>query len=208
VHEQLALTGKFRTVHREKFWATENDRWVRHRDVTVVQPRNTFPEFVKDGQKWLDVSVVTGTVVAYEGKKPFFVTLVSVARNPATPPVAEASDDALPSDAPASAPAPFGLGTFEVTAKHVTLVGADPFAPGESYQLYDVPWAIELSSGRLAYAAYWHDRFGVEHGPGSIELAPSDAVRLFHWVTPSVPDGWHATSTPGSEPKTLVVVRK
>jgi hypothetical protein len=204
VHEQLPLTGKFRTAHGEKFWATENERWVRNKDATVVQARNTFPEFVKDGQKWLDVSVVMGTLVAYEGKKPFFVTLVSVARNATPPAEAETGAD----EVPPGAPQPSGLGTFEVRAKHVTLVGADPFAQRESFQVYDVPWALELASGRLAYGAYWHDRFGVERGPGGIELAPADAVRLFHWVTPNVPDGWHATSTPGSEPKTLVVVRK
>lgn len=202
VHEQVPLTGKFRTVHGEKFWASEKDRWVRHKDVTVVLPRNTFPDFAKDGQKWIDVSTVMGTLVAYEGKKPFFVTLVSVTRNPSS---AETAADDSPQLPPA---APAGLGTFEIVAKHVTLVGTDPFAARESYQLYDVPWALELSSGRLVYGAYWHDRFGVEHGPGNVELAPADAVRLFQWATPSVPDGWHATSTPGSEPKTLVVLRK
>jgi hypothetical protein len=204
VHEQLALTGKFRTVHGEKFWATEKDRWVRHKDTTVVLARSTFPDFAKDGQKWLDVSVVMGTLVAYEGKKPFLVTLVSVARNP-LPAAPSSPEEGVTTAGPGT---PVGLGTFEVSAKYVTLVGADPFAPRESYQLYDVPWAFELSSGRLAYGAYWHERFGVEHGPGAIELAPADAVRLFHWITPSVPDGWHATSMPGGEAKTLVVVRK
>jgi hypothetical protein len=196
VHEQLALTGKFRTAHGEKFWATEKDRWVRHKDATVVLARSTFPDFAKDGQRWLDVSLVMGTLVAYEGRKPFFVTLVSVARNPVPP--AAAPGNALDQDAP-SPSALAGLGTFEVSAKYVTLVGADPFAPRESHQVYDVPWAFELSSGRLAYGAYWHDRFGVEHGAGAIELAPADAARLFQWVTPSLPDGWHATSMPGSD---------
>ncbi|HEY3493251.1 MAG TPA: L,D-transpeptidase [Polyangiaceae bacterium] len=203
VHEHLPLTGKFRTVHGDKFWATEKERWVRHKDATVVLARSAFPDFATDGQKWLDVSTVMGTLVAYEGKKPFFVTLVSVARNPAT-----AAPEAALDDTPPSPAAPAGLGTFEVVAKHVTLVGADPFTPRENFQVYDVPWALELSSGRLIYGAYWHERFGVEHGPGSVELAPADAVRLFQWATPSVPDGWHGTSTPGNDPKTLVVLRK
>ena len=109
---------------------------------------------------------------------------------------------------PASASAAFGLGTFEVRAKHVTLVGADPASARESFQLYDLPWVFELSSGRLGYGAYWHDRFGVEHGPGALQLSPSDAARLFQWITPSIPDGWHAASTLRGEPKTLVVIRK
>ncbi len=204
VHQRLELTGKFRTAHREKFWATANGRWVRNRDVTTVQARSTFPEFAVDGQKWLDVSVVMGTLVAYEGKKPFFATLVSVGRDPNAGLAAEAMNG----DAPASPTAAFGLGTFEVRAKHITLVGADPLGPRENFQVYDVPWAFELSSGRLGYGAYWHERFGVEHGPGAIQLAPADAARLFQWLTPSVPEGWHSASTLRGEPKTLVVIRK
>jgi hypothetical protein len=95
-----------------------------------------------------------------------------------------------------------------VTQKHVTRIGTDPFALRESYQVYDVPWTLELASGRALYGAYWHDRFGVEHGAGGIELSPADAVRVFQWATPSVPDGWHSSTRLGSDPKTLVVLRK
>jgi len=204
VHQRLDLTGKFRTAHGEKFWATANGRWVRHKDVTTILARNAFPDFAVDGQKWLDLSVVMGTLVAYEGKKPFFATLVSVGRDPGAGAVAEAASG----DAPAPPSAAFGLGTFEVRAKHITLVGGDPFAPRESYQVYDVPWVFELSSGRLGYGAYWHERFGVEHGPGAIQLSPADAARLFQWITPSIPEGWHGASTLHGEAKTLVVIHK
>jgi hypothetical protein len=204
VHAQLDLTGKFRTAHKEKFWALSNGRWVRNKDVTAVLPRSTFPDFAVDGQKWLDVSVVMGTLVAYEGKRPFFATLLSVGRDVG----AVGANEAVNADAPPPPSAAFGLGTFEVRAKHITLVGADPFLTRESFQVYDLPWAFELSSGRLGYGAYWHDRFGVERGPGALELSPSDAARLFQWITPGIPDGWHATSTLRGEAKTLVVIRK
>jgi len=204
VHAHLDLTGKFRTAHGEKFWALASGRWVRNKDVTTVLPRSVFPDFAKDGQKWLDVSVVMGTVVAYEGKRPFFATLLSVGRDA----TATGAPDAPNGDAPAPPSAAFGLGTFEVRKKDVTLVGADPFAARESFQVYDVPWAFELSSGRLGYGAYWHDRFGVEHGPGALQLSPADAARLFQWITPGIPDGWHGVSSLRGEPKTLVVIRK
>jgi hypothetical protein len=208
VHQKLSLTGRFRSAHGEKFWAIEKDRWVRNKDVTVVQARSVFPDFAVEGQKWLDVSVVMGTVVAYEGKRPFFVTLLSVGRTlenakPTDPPPQNGEVPVI--TAPTSA---WGLGTFEVRAKHVTLVGADPFVARENHQLLDLPWAFELSSGRMGYAAYWHDRFGVEHGPGALELSPADAVRLWQWITPNVPEGWHGRETATNEPKTLVVLRK
>ena len=202
-HTLLPLSGRFRTAHGEKFWAVEGERWVRNKDVTVVLPRSTFPDFAVEGQKWLDVSLVMQTLVAYEGKRPFFVTLVSVGREVAS------NAEPVASDAVQGAPsAAWGLGTFEVGAKHVTQVGADPFAVRESYQVYDVPWTLELTSGRALYGAYWHDRFGVEHGPGGIELSPSDAVRMFQWATPALPDGWHSSTRLASEAKTFVVLRK
>ena len=175
-HETLDLSGKFRTAHGEKFWAA-GERWVRHKDVTAVLPRSNFPEFVKDGQKWLDVSLVLGTLIAYEGKKPIFTTLVSVARDAAL----GGAVPELPSEDGATttvASPALALGTFEVKAKHVTLVGADPFVARETYQLYDLPWAVELASGRLMHAAYWHDRFGIEHAPAASNCR-RDAVRLF-----------------------------
>jgi hypothetical protein len=202
-HALLPLTGRFRTAHGEKFWALDAEKWVRNRDVTAILPRSTFPDFAVEGQKWLDVSLVMQTLVAYEGKKAFFATLVSVGRE-----VAPAADTSV-SDAVQGMPsAAWGLGTFEISAKHVTEVGADPFSLRESHQVYDVPWTLELASGRKLYGAYWHDRFGIEHGAGGIELSPGDAVRIFQWATPALPDGWHSSTRLGSEAKTLVVLRK
>jgi hypothetical protein len=212
-HTRLTLTGRYRTVEGEKYWATSDGAWVRHKDATVVLPRSQFPDFVKDGVKWIDVSIITGTVVAYEGKRPVLATLASVARPVgADPAVAGASTgDVIPASLPA-APSPatssHAKGTFEVTAKHITLVGANPREWGESYELYDVPWVMELSSGRKLLGAYWHDRFGIERGTGSVELSPIDAQRLFAWASPALPNGFHAYSPrKGSEGPTYVVVR-
>jgi hypothetical protein len=213
-HQALDLTGRFRTVKGEKFWATKDDRWVRHRDVTVVLDRHRFPDFVQEGQKWVDVSVITGTLVAYEGKRPFFASLVSVARGPETLAEAPLSAEsalagALPeTPKPKTGADPFALGAFEVVAKHVTWVGADPYAAGEGQELLDLPWVLELASGRSVYGAYHHDRFGIDHGPGAVQLSPRDAVRLFQWVTPSLPESWHSKRRDEKDEKTWFVLRK
>ena len=211
-HARIELTGRFRTVEGEKYWAAADGRWLRHKDVTAVQPRSKYPDFVKDGVKWVDVSIITGVLVAYEGKRPILATLCSVARplEPdanAMPP----SGDVVPASVPPPAPAPTatGFGTFEVSAKHVTLVGASPREAGEGHELYDLPWVLELSSGRKLYGAYWHDRFGIEHGPGAVQLSPTDAQRLFAWVTPALPSGFHGfTPRTVKDGPTYVVVRK
>lgn len=189
-HAVVKLSGRFHTVGDMKYWATSDGRWVRHRDVLVVQARNNFPDFAQGDQRWIDVSVVTGTLTLYEGKKPIFVTLASVNRD------AHQNDEKW-------------LGSFEVTGKEVTLATREPGSFGENFELFDAPWGVTLSSGVLMYGAYWHDRFGVDHGPGSIELSPADAERVYQWVTPSLPEGWHGLAAPlAASEKTRVVIRK
>jgi hypothetical protein len=73
--------------------------------------------------------------------------------------------------------------------------------------VYDAPWSIEMSSGQILCGALWHDRFGIEHGLGQIQMSPADAQRVWQWVEPAIPTGWHGMSQPG-EKKTKVVVRK
>jgi hypothetical protein len=202
-HAELALSGRFRSLGNMKYWAfaqAGEELWVRHQDVTVVQKRTTFPDFVKDDMRWLDVSVTTGTLVAYQGTRPVFVTLVSVAREL---PETSGADTQPASDGPR----PIPLGTAFVKQKDLTFVGKDPASFGESFEVLDAPWALELSSGQLIHGAYWHDRFGIEHGAGSFELSPADAARVFRFVGPELPSGWHAAATSGND-GTPVVIRK
>jgi hypothetical protein len=202
-HSRLALSGRFRSLGSVKYWAVtpragEGELWVRHQDVTVVQKRASFPEFVKDDTRWLDVSTVTGTLLAYEGRKPLFVTLVSVARE-----LPAGGGDTQPA---VDMPRPIPLGTFSVKQKNLTYFGKDLSAFGESFEVLDAPWALELGSGQLLHGAYWHDRFGIEHGAGSLALSPADAARVFRFVGPDLPCGWHAAGAGGLA--SLVVLRK
>jgi len=209
-HSELPLSGRFRSLGSVKYWAFDgaalgsaahkgDELWVRHQDVTVVQKRTIFPDFVKDETRWLDVSVSTGTLVAYAGKRAVFVTLLSVARE-----LGEAGGDVQPVS---DGPRPIPLGAFEVKQKALTFVGKDPAGFGESFEVADAPWALELSSGQLLHGAYWHDRFGIEHGAGSFALSPADAARVFRFVGPELPSGWHAVTAPLHQ-GTPVVIRK
>jgi hypothetical protein len=190
-HEVVHLSGRYHSVGEVKYWATSDGHWVRHRDVLVVQQRNTFPDFAQGNQRWIDVSVVTGTFTLYEGRRPLFVTLCSVNRD-----AHQADGDKW-------------LGSFEITGKDVTLATRGESSFAESFELFDAPWGITLSSGLQLYGAYWHDRFGVDHGAGAIELSPSDAQRVYQWVTPQLPEGWHGLSAPlADSEKTKIVIRK
>jgi hypothetical protein len=188
-HTRLELTGRYRTVQGNQFWATENDEWVRHKDVTILRKRHEFPEFATGEQKWVDISIVTGAAIAYEGKKPVFATLVSVGRDRLGDPQATASTE---------------RGTFRVVQKQITQRSADsPDTP-----LHDAPWALKLESGDWLYASPNHDRFGIEHTDGNVELSPKDGHFLWNWSAPTIPKGWHGLVVEPAQETTIVQIRK
>jgi hypothetical protein len=192
-HAIIPLLGRYREVESLRYWATVDGKYVRHRDVTVVRRRNVWPDFAKDDQKWIDVSVVTGTLVLYEGRRPIFATLISVGRDRLGDPKTTAST---------------ALGVFDVSQKHVTMTRVDPKSIADYIDIYDAPWALEMSSGQMLLGAPWHDRFGIEHGLGSVQLSPVDAARVWHWAEPLLPESWHGAAQPADGRKTIVYVRK
>lgn len=191
-HQMLPLTGTFRTIEGLRFWELEDELWVRHRDVTVLRQRHKMPDFVKNDTKWADISIVTGAMVLYEGSRPVYGTLVSVGKDRLGDP---ATTDSTP------------MGEFAVVAKHTTGAKVDATQLAEGVALYDAPWVLELENGTLVHGAYWHDRFGIEHGPGHLELSPADAAWIWHWVDPAVPEGWHGLAVDESE-AAIVNIRK
>ena len=191
-HARIDLTGHYATAEGTEFWETGDGAWVRLKDVTLIRKRRELPPFATGSQRWIDVSVMTSTLVAYEGQKPVYVTLASVGRDRLGIPESDAVTD---------------RGEFKIVAKHLTARERDPSTFAENVSLYDVPWALELSSGKLLFGAYWHDRFGIEHGPGNIEVSPTDAAWLFRFATPALPEGWHGAAS-GETAQTIVNVRK
>ena len=177
-HEMIHLTGRFRDVKEARYWEASDGLWVRHRDMTTVRARSKRPGFVKPGQRWVDISIIAGTMVAYEGSTPVYASLVSVGR------------DRLSDEAPDARVTK--RGEFTITAKHITALRADVKGFANRVEMHDVPWVLELSSGQMVHGAYWHNRFGIEHGPGNVQLAPHDAQWLFQWAGPPMPKGWHS----------------
>ncbi len=188
-HDRLELSGRYRTIQGQRFWATKDERWVRHRDVTVLRKRHEFPEFAHGEQKWIDVSIITGSAIAYQGQSPKYATLVSVGRDRLGDPKTTASTE---------------RGTFRVTRKEITRrINDSPDSP-----LHDAPWALALENGSWLHATPRHNRFGIEHTDGNIELSPQDGHFLWHWSSPTMPSGWHSVLVPSQNDTTLVVIRK
>ncbi|MCC6216813.1 MAG: L,D-transpeptidase [Polyangiaceae bacterium] len=79
----VPLTGKARIKAGKRHYQTRKDPklWLRAEDLGIVAPPPTWPEAAEKGEKWIDVSLVQQTLVLWEGKRPFYATLVSTGRD-------------------------------------------------------------------------------------------------------------------------------
>ncbi len=79
----VPLTGHARIKAGRRFYQTLKDpkRWVAANDVGVVALPPTFPPEAEKGEKWIDISLLQQTLVLYEGKRPWYATLVSTGRD-------------------------------------------------------------------------------------------------------------------------------
>ncbi len=170
----LALSGRRARMAGAEWAETLDGDWVKASQLRVVNPRTSWPDFAQNGEGWLDVSIRDQTLVAYQGTRPVYVTLVSTGVQGPEP----------------ESPTATKLGTFRIQTKHVTAT-MDSDDPEEAYDLRDVPWVQYFSQGYALHAVFWHDGFGAPRSHGCINLSPIDARWLFHWTSPGVPRDWH-----------------
>jgi hypothetical protein len=177
---QLGLTGRARWQRGTRYLETRDaGLWIRETDATVVQPRAPEGFELEGNEKWIDISIFRGTLVAYEGRKPVFATLIS----PGLKGYARKDGKPTKNTTP--------TGTFRIEWKHLSTT-MSPNPETMSYYLSEVPFTQFFHMPFALHAAYWHDRFGEPKSGGCVNLSPEDARWLFHWTTPVLPEGWHA----------------
>lgn len=207
----IQLTGVQRKAHGTRYLQTKSGTWVRASDVGVSVVPQEWPMAAQRGEKWVDVAIEDQTLTLWEGTKPVFVTLVSTGQ--------DGLDDPKKSK---STP----RGTYRIKSKHITTTmdsnersaqsgGAapDPKA-GEAptaddkhsgqFELRDVPYVQYFQDGYALHSAYWHDHFGMARSHGCINLAPVDALRVFRFTDPPVPDGWHGVQGEGKGSSVII----
>jgi lipoprotein-anchoring transpeptidase ErfK/SrfK len=171
-------TGRQRIQRGKTYDELEGGSWIADDEVARVRIAEKMPGWANDGEKWIDINVTRQILVAYEGTKPVYATLVSTGE--------AGLDDPKTTKSTAR-------GIFRIHTKHITAT-MDSKVVGEEFELRDVPYVQYFHEGYALHAAYWHDVFGQPKSHGCINLAPEDARRLFFWTEPQVPPGWHAAS--------------
>jgi hypothetical protein len=171
----IKLSGHQRFVDKRLYFETADGLWVSDHFVSRLDPAKRMPKWGNDGERWMDVSIAKQTLVAYEGTKPVFATVVSTGEAGLEDPEKTKSTK---------------RGIFRVHTKHLTTT-MDSNVVGEEFELQDIPYVQYFENGYALHAAYWHDDFGTPRSHGCINLSPEDARWLFGWTEPRVPDGWH-----------------
>jgi lipoprotein-anchoring transpeptidase ErfK/SrfK len=129
-----------------------------------LQPR---PEGMGTASRWFDADLGEQVLVAYEGDKPVYATLVSSGKNNATP-----------------------LGNYPVWARVTSITMKSQPYDDKPYFVNMVPWSTFFQAHNAIHGAYWHDRFGSVKSHGCINVSPLDARFVFEWLEPKVPPGW------------------
>jgi lipoprotein-anchoring transpeptidase ErfK/SrfK len=172
----VGLSGQKREHRGHVYFETTDGSLVRDDQVVRIERYREAPEWAKRGEKWIDVSILKQTLVAYEGENAVFATLVSTGADG----LAEHKDTHATIQ-----------GTFLIHTKHVTATMKSNELT-EEFELQDVPFVQYFTEGYALHGVYWHDDFGRPRSHGCVNLAPRAAAWLFSWTDPQVPEGWHA----------------
>lgn len=181
--EQRARRGYFLTGGRAPGGMVETSEgvWLAAQSVRLIEPRSSYPSVATGTRKWIDVSIGKQTLIAYEGQRPVFATLISTGRG--------GLGDEGESDPQGEKTV---RGTFMIYEKSVSSTMDGDEDRADSYELQDVPFVQYFHRGFALHGAYWHDDFGRKRSHGCINLAPYDAAWLFEWTDPEVPADWHS----------------
>lgn len=165
--------------------------WLQVRD--VARPSVVAPpaEVTGSAERWIDVELASQTLVAYEGVRPVYATIVSTGRGPV------GTDAATPP----------GVHRIWVKLAASDMANVDRSDLEEHYSLEDVPYVQFFDHAVGLHGTYWHHDFGHVHSHGCVNLAPLDARWLFDFTGPRLPPGWSASYPTAVDLGTVVRVR-
>lgn len=172
------------------------DGWLLTNDGSFVDARDVARPIViapiaelKDNEHWLDVDTAQQVLIAFEGTRPVYATLVSSGLGTQT--------RATP------------LGVFSIWAKlaESDMNNLEDEDAQQPYAIEAVPWVQYFQESNALHGAFWHNHFGTRVSHGCVNLSPRDARFLFGWTQPVLPKGWTAILPSEHDPATRVRVR-
>jgi hypothetical protein len=188
----LQLTGKKKVLEDRNFYETEEGWYLRDIDGTQARP-GPPPKGLGPNEKWIDVNLSAQSLVAFEGDKPVYATIISSGRH---------NDEDKTKDHRTV------QGDFRIREKHIAATMEDDGAADGPYSIQDVPWIMYFEGSYALHGAFWHSKFGHEKSHGCVNMTPFDAKHVFAWAGPNLPAGWHGVTGTKENPGTRVIVHE
>jgi lipoprotein-anchoring transpeptidase ErfK/SrfK len=187
----VQLTGKEQEFHGTTYAETGDGSWVKRSQIRGTSP-GPMPVDLKPNERWIDVNLTTQTVVAFEGEKPIYATMISSGRESKI----KDKDHRTPT------------GEWRIREKHITTtMDGDGTAAGDlPYSIEDVPYVMYFFRSYALHGAFWHANFGSQMSHGCVNLSPLDAKYLFFFADPPLPSGWHGVHATDTSPGSRVIV--
>jgi L,D-transpeptidase catalytic domain len=187
----LQLTGKEQDFHGTAYAETGDGSWVKRSQIRSTSP-GPLPSDLKPNERWIDVNLTTQTVVAFEGDRAVYATLISSGKENKI----KDKDHRTP------------VGEWRIREKHITTtMDGDGTAAGDlPYSIEDVPYVMYFYRSYALHGAFWHANFGTQMSHGCVNLSPLDAKYLFFFADPPLPKGWHGVHASDTAPGSRVIV--
>ena len=103
------------------------------------------------------------------------------------------------------APTPTGEFRIWIKLKYTKMEGGKK-ENNTYYYLPNVPYTQYFYRGYGVHGAYWHNNFGHPMSHGCINMAISDAEKLFYWTSPSLDQGKGIAYSSKESPGTKVII--
>lgn len=142
-----------------RWYQVGEDKWVHQHRVSKILPLQEIPEGI-DSDRWVSIDLYEQNLIAYEGNKPVFATLIATGL------------DRWPTFE----------GTFRIYYRHQREYMSWGTVGDDFYSLEEVPWTMYFDEGRALHGAYWHDGFGYRRSHGCVNMSITDAHWLYQWV--------------------------
>jgi hypothetical protein len=187
----IPLTGKSIEFQGKDYVELTDGTFMKKAQLRITEP-GPPPQGLTENERYIDVDLSTQTLVAFEGGRAVYATLISSGKHSKI----KDKDHSTPT------------GEWRVREKHITTtMDGDGTAAGDlPYSIEDVPFVQYYFRSFALHAAFWHTNFGVQMSHGCVNLSPLDAKWLFFFTGPHLPEGFHGVWSTDSQAGSRVIV--
>ncbi len=144
-------------IDGKRWYQIGENQWVHQFDVAKITPIERPADV--DTHKWVGVDLYEQTLIAYEGDRPVFSTLIASGLKQW----------------------PTNEGLFNVYLRYPRTTMSGAYQQEDFYFLQEVPWTMYFDGDIALHGTYWHDGFGYRHSHGCVNMSITDAKWVYDW---------------------------